>query len=106
MQRTLREAREGDYLFFFEGRSQEWYSGIVKERLESGVEVRSTDRRLSDPGKLNWGTPACIVPPELVQGELTIYGIARELGESGLPPASLAQLLERRTILIDNYMPR
>ncbi len=104
MHRALQQAREGDYLLFLDGRTEEWYSARVQKRLDFGVEVVSSDRRLPEQRELNSSTPVCIVPPDLLQGRLTVYGIARELEESDLPLAARIQLLDRREVLKQNYI--
>ena len=105
MQRVLQQAREGDYLLFLDGRTGEWYSGRVQKRLDFGVEVASSDRRLPERRELDSSTPVCIVPPDLLQGRLTVYGILEELEQSGLPLDARIQLLGRRRVLINNYIP-
>lgn len=103
MQRAFQQAQVGDYLLFLDRGTEEWYSGRVQKRLDFGVEVVSSDRRLSEQRGLNSNTLACIVPPDLLRGRLTVYGIAREFEESGLPLAAQIQLLERREVLKRNY---
>ncbi len=105
MQGVLQQAQPGDHLLFLDDVQGEWYSGVVQTRTDLSLEVRSTDKRLAEGRMLYRFAQACLVPEDLLRGELTIYGVREVLERNyGLPLAARVQILERRTILQENYL--
>ncbi|MDO8655988.1 MAG: hypothetical protein Q7K45_02010 [Nanoarchaeota archaeon] len=96
-----------DHLLF-QTEDSKWYSGMITQRyLFPAVEIHSTDKRWEGEKIIYLHrNQFAFVPRSWLQGELTVYGIHRELTEQTmLPVEEKVKLLCEREVLQQNYIP-